>query len=349
MSIVGGGGGGAKEESSRGLVVSAKVGDYAYTSAKQSFRRSCNYVCGTDYKPNPEILNLRRQLADLDQKVSRYAKKVSDLGHKQHEAEKEVQEEKREVAEKQAKQQESQREYDQCMGRTDESTSFRCSSEESKVASMLSRLESAQRDLDRAQDDLQDILDDIQSEQESAAKARQGRDQKHQTLTKTPEKIEVDKICAHNYDAQQHTVGASVTVNLTLSRIEDGSSVLKQEPFRYASSAKDVTFRAQRGRCSEVANGDPLQLPSEKALNDLVVKQVLADLRAKVLSSDASYRSGFLSSARRNETAGLAEEATESYVRYILTGPNKLESKKQITRFFKKSIGLEQIDGLWTL
>ena len=45
--------------------------------------------------------------------------------------------------------------------------------------------------------------------------------------------------------------------------------------------------------------------------------------------------------------AGLTEEATESYVRYVLTGPHALDDKKKLSDFFNKTKGIGKLDALW--
>ena len=140
-----------------------------------------------------------------------------------------------------------------------------------------------------------------------------------------------------------------MTLRLSIARLEDDSSLLNQEAFQFSNNAQDQSHKAHPGRCNEVAQADPMELPNEAALRQDLANQVIKDLRSKILSSYDAYRSGFLAAARRSETSGLPEEATESYVRYLLTGPQKAKPKKEIEIFLKRSSGLTHVEGLWTM
>jgi hypothetical protein len=114
---------------------------------------------------------------------------------------------------------------------------------------------------------------------------------------------------------------------------------------------RDETFPAQPGRCAEVAQGKRLRLPSEKDVRQALVNKTIAGIREKVLGAYDRYRQRFLADARREEAAGLADEAVEAYVRYVLTGVKTLDPRdqKQIAEFLAKTRGFGKLDQLGSL
>jgi hypothetical protein len=148
-----------------------------------------------------------------------------------------------------------------------------------------------------------------------------------------------------------HTLNAAITVRISLENLQERTKVLDNEPFQYTVRHRDETFPAQPGRCAEVAHGKRLRLPSERDVRQALVNKAIAGIREKVLGSYERYRQRFLASARREEAAGLAEEAVEAYVRYVLTGLKSIDPKdeKQIRRFLSKTRGFGKLDQLGSL
>ena len=146
---------------------------------------------------------------------------------------------------------------------------------------------------------------------------------------------------------EQHGVTAKVTLKLTIAELADDKAIVADQPFKYGSQAADETFPAQAGRCAEVAGGDALKLPSEVDMRKDLMTKVVRDLRSKIMASYDAYRRGFLAAARRDEAAGLTDQATESYVRYVLTGPHALADKEKLAAFFSRTKGIGKLDALW--
>jgi hypothetical protein len=170
-------------------------------------------------------------------------------------------------------------------------------------------------------------------------------------MRSTPRTIEVDRHCAFNYSVDVHTVTAHVTVALSAEGLVDKANILRDQPFEYKVEQQDETFEAQRNRCAEVASGKGLNLPSEKQVRVELVTQTIAGVREKVMGTYDRYRQRFLADARRDEAAGLSEEAVESYVRYLLTGPKSVDPKdqQQIGAFLDKARGFGKIDQIGAL
>jgi len=201
--------------------------------------------------------------------------------------------------------------------------------------------------MDSPKSSLGSARDGLSRENDRRETARRDKDRETERMRTTPRTIEVDRRCAHSYGVDVHELTASVTVELSAEGL-DKAKLLDREPFQYKVRERDEAFEAQRGRCAEVAAGDALVLPSEKDVKQQLVTQAIAGVREKAMASYDRYRQRFLADARREEAEGLADEAVEAYVRYLLTGPKSVDPRdaKQIAEFLARTRGFGTIESL---
>jgi tetratricopeptide (TPR) repeat protein len=332
-----------------GVLVRGEFSEYAYDHSQKTQSRSCDYQCGETYKPNPRVQELRDELARADQDAGRHDEDIARKERDLVDAEKSLMREQEEEQRRQSEYEQARSKLDECRSRAQPGQSSPCSSEESTVRSKQSSLDSARSNVAREREKAGRLREDIANRKSQKETARATRERVNQDLLKTPEQITVPKYCPHNYNVEQHAVQAKVVLKLTMDQLVAQKAIIAGEPFRYDAAARDETFPAQAGRCAEIAGGNPLQLPDEKALRKELMTKIVRDLRTKVVASYDAYRRGFLSAARRHEAAGLTEEATEAYVRYVLTGPHQLKDKKKLAEFFQKTSGIGKLDALWSL
>ncbi len=335
------------EEDLHGVAVKGEFSDYGYDHKKKTITRHCDYVCGKTYKPNPRIQQLRGELARLEQSLSGVD---GDISRKEKDLSRVQQDQSKEESESQKRQgdvDQARSRVEQCRAKASPDDSSPCSSEESNLRSKQGWLDSARNRVESARSKADRLRNDVSNIRDRRDSARQSRDQKNSELLNTPEQISVDKYCPHKYQVEQHGVTAQVTLKLTMDELADDKSIVANQPFKYGSQAGDETFPAQVGRCAEVAGGDALKLPSEVDLRKDLMTKVVRDLRSKVMASYDAYRRGFLAAARRDEAAGLNDQATESYVRYVLTGPHALTDKDKLAAFFSRTRGIGKLDALW--
>lgn len=332
-----------------GVHLAGELKDYDFHRDKKTIQRSCDYVCGTTYKPNPEIQRLRDDVARAEQELSRYDDEISRKERDLLSAEKDLARDEEDAMKKQADVDQARQRLDDCRAKSQPNNSSPCSSEESNLRSKQSYLDSARRNVESRRGNVTRVREDIGRVKSSRDSARQSRDSKQQELLRTPEQIAVDKYCPHSYAVEQHATGAKIVLALTMDQLGEAKAIVAGQPFAYDAAATDESFAAQAGRCPEIAAGNPLELPSEQELRKELTTKIIKDLRTKVLASYDAYRRGFLSAARRHEAAGLTEDATEAYVRYVLTGPHQLEEADKLGAFFQKTRGIGKLDALWRL
>ncbi len=335
------------EDNLHGIAVQGEFVDYLYDHKRKKITRHCDYVCGKTYKPNPRIQQLRSELARLEQDLSR---EDGDISRKEQDLTRAQQDQSKEESESQKRQadvDDARNKLEKCRANAKPDDSFPCSSEESNLRSKQGWLDSARSRVESARSKADRLRSDISTARSRRDMARQSRDQKNSDLLNTPEQIAVDKYCPHSYGVEQHGVTATVTLKLTMAELMGDKSIVADQPFKYGSQTGDETFPAQSGRCAEVAQGDPLKLPTEIEMRKDLMTKVVKDLRSKVMASYDAYRRGFLAAARRDEAAGLTDQATEAYVRYVLTGPHALADKDKLAAFFSRTKGIGKLDALW--
>lgn len=336
-------------EAGVGVLVGGLFTGYTHQRDRHSEQRSCDYVCGTDSKPNPRRREVEMALGQSEQSLARAESEVSrhETDVARHESQ--VADKQKKVDSEQADLDRAQQRYDQCMERAKPEESSPCWSEKSSLDSARRDLESARSAMRWPRDDLERGRRSLGSARESRDRARRDVEDRRRVLRETPAMIEVPRYCGFDYAIAVHEVAASVTMSLSIARRHDQVSVVKGEPFRYDVRQKDVSFPAHPGRCAEVAGGDPLRLPGENDLRRELLGKVVADVRAKVMASYDAYRARFLAVARKHESGGMTEAAIEAYVRYVLTGPHQLEGAEAIQRFLEKARGFGDLEAFGNL
>jgi tetratricopeptide (TPR) repeat protein len=344
-----------KDGGVRGVRLVSRFDGYRFTPRRESERRTCSYVCRTEMRPNPahqgaeqSVASAERRLAQVDEDVARRQKDVDryqqEVGRYQQEVDRAEQEADRRRAD-----------LDRCRERaakdTSSSSSTPCSSEESSLRSAQSTLDSARSRLSSPQGYLASARQDLARANDSRDGARRDQERATETMRSTPRDVEVPVSCDYDYDVAVHTLSAAVTARISVENLEEATKVLVDEPFVYRVQHRAESFPAQPGRCAEIARGQPLRLPSEKQVRQALVDKTIAGLREKVLATYDRYRQRFLADARREEAAGLADEAVEAYVRYVLTGSKSIDPKdqKQIGEFLARARGFGKLDQLGSL
>ncbi len=325
---------------------------YRFEHAVNKVGRTCDYVCGTDTQPNPEYENAERNVASAEQRLARAEEELARVQPDVDRAQQDVDRVQKDVESARADADKARDELDRCRARSPSSaSSSACSSEDSRLRSAQSSLESVRQRLSSPRSSLDSARDRVSRGQQSREQARRDKDRELERMRATARTIQVDRHCAHDYSVDVHTLSASVRVTLNGEALLDRGRVLRDEVFPYEVRHRDETFEAQRGRCTEVAQGKGLALPTEKQVRLELVNQTITSMREKVVMSFEGYRQRFLADARRQEAGGLGDEAVESYVRFLLTGPRtiKAEEEREMKVLLERTRGFGQIGDLGSL
>ena len=215
-------------------------------------------------------------------------------------------------------------------------------------------MERAQREVDSkrnyvrsAQDSLRGVRDRLSRANENRSRARQDVETQSRRMRDEPSTIKEPHHERENYTVEIRSIDAAVNLKLRAETLRDKAPLLNDEVFPQAiAPIRDEGWLARPATCPQ--QGKRLALPNEAALRGELVKMTIGTLREKVQTMYESYRTKFLADARRLESSGAAEDAVESYVRYLLTGIKNIDAKdgKQIGEFLRKTRGFGRIDLL---
>jgi tetratricopeptide (TPR) repeat protein len=309
-----------------GMTVALRLEGYATWDTPTSVVRTCKYVCGIDRLPNPafpaatraaDMAGARARDADAD---VRRARSEVDQKRRPRDALK-VEED---LAERNLSR--ARHDLDACKAAPPPPgkptvDQERCRRHEHEQRAAEQAHEAARSRVKIAEADL-NIAEDRARRAEGDLNHRQSEWQRElERLGRTPQILEVERVCTDSYPVTTHT--AQATVGLLMR-----AGLLGGEPARdlpnvpYNVTERDETFEARPGRCAVTAAGDPLTLPSEAQMRQSLAARVVEGVRGSVHGSYEAYREEFLAEERRERAAGREAHATEARVRWLLLGPD---------------------------
>jgi hypothetical protein len=335
----------------RGVRLTGRFENYRFEHGQDRLEKSCDYECGKEQQPNPDYEPAVQRVKNEEEQEARAQRDVDDAQKDFDRYQREVADLQKDVDRYRDEVDQRRKTLDECRDRhknDNPPSSSSCSSEESSLKSSESSLDSASQRMYFPKQNLESAQNKLSDRRRTLESARQEATDARAHLRDTPPMKWVVRMCPHNYQISVHTLTAEVTVRMTAEQIHDKTKLLDDQAFPYRSGARDETFAAQPNRCPEVAAGDPLQLPSEKELKLDLVTSSIKGVRDKVMGAYERNRQRYLADARREEAAGVSEEAVEAYVRYVLTGPKSIDAKdgQQIAEFLRKTRGFGKLDAL---
>lgn len=313
-----------------GVRLGGRFDRYSFQHNQSPAPRSCMYVCGWSTVANPEHA---AAAADLEAARARLPSAESEVGRSRSDVsryEREVDDARRDVDRAQIDADRARLELDRCLAKPLPSPPpgqpapspdpNRCSSEEGALERATSKLRAEQARLSGPEGRLSASRAELAAAEGRVSVVREDIASAARRLDRTPRTIQVARHCSHGYLAEVHAVHAAVTVTVSAESLHDGAVILDRDARLHEQREQDETFPAQPGRCAEVAEGDPLQLPAEVELKHALLTKAVAGVRDQILFAYDRYRQQLSSSAEREQAAGATDEAVERWARYLLLG-----------------------------
>jgi tetratricopeptide (TPR) repeat protein len=341
--------GSAPGKDPRGVRVSGALSAYRFGPARQASRNEeCDYIKGYDTVPNPRRAEAERQVGYAEQRLASAERDVDQEQKDVDRYQRDVDDALKEQARQDEEADRARQDYDRCMSNSSSSTSSSpCSSEKSRVESEQRDVENQRSRVQSARDYQRSARERMQSANERRASARKDVEEQSRRMREEPATIQEPHHERENYSVEIRSIDASVTLKLHAETLQDKTTLLNDEVFpQNIKPIVDEGWLARPATCPQ--DGKRIVLPNEATLRGELVKMAIATLREKVQTMYESYRTKFLTDARRLEASGAPEDAVEAYVRYLLTGIKNIDAKdgKQIGEFLRKTRGFGRIDLL---
>lgn len=325
----------------QGMRLGGVFREYRFDRTSSRADRTCEYVCGKETKPNPayptaeaEMRTAQSALGAAEGRLSA-AKAALPAAERTREAAR--------VRSDAAKQEldRAEAELSQCRSSSGGQANA-CSSQEQRRDRAKTDADNARNDFDAADRAASDARREQSEAESDLSFKRMDAESKKRAFETTPTTIEVDKICPHRWSVETVHVGGSVECVLRGESLYD-TSVVMTRSVNGKFGAEDQTFPAQPGLCSEVAKADPLRLPSEGDVKRQVVGSAVAATSKEIVRTFNDYRKSYLDRAKQAEADGKLDEATDLYVRFLLTHGEK-ESEKKLDEVKKTLARLRDVE-----
>ena len=325
---------------------------FAFSASKSVAQRSCDYVCGTDTRPNPEHDVAERAVADTERALAGREEDVARAEREVDRHQRDVDEAERELSRLEARADRERERLERCLSAGSAARPPSCNSEKSSS-------DSAQRDVARARDHLSSPRDRLSSARRGLSSAREQRNRDRQrrdealaSMRNTPRTIEVDRICQSSFPAELHQLVGTVRFELRVVPMgRQRAASPSREGIERVVREQWETWDAVPRRCPRDAKGPPVPAPSESVMRGRLVDEVTSEVRRRVMTAFERTCRGWFDEGVAAESEGRADDAVESYVRVLVAGGGTGEAQaiQHIDRYLKRERGLARLSLLSSL
>lgn len=298
-----------------GMRLGGAFRDYAYERSTTTTKNGCDYVCGKETIPNPELPKAKASLEAAQTALG-------STGRRAHGAQRNAANaaQNREAARGAAEQARlalvaAESTLQQCQSMAPGAD---CSALQAAVDAAAQTARNANDELSRAEQAADDARRTADEAEQARVQAEVELRDARARLEATPGTVVVDRHCTHEYAADLVSVKAQVEILLRGESLYDTTPVLT-EVANGRFGAQDRTFPAVKGKCQELEGGDPLTLPSESDARRAVVASAITDTQAHVIATYEKRRTAYQQQARAAAQAGASVQSTEWWLRYLLT------------------------------
>ncbi len=305
----------------QGMRLGGVFRNYQFDRTSSRADRRCEYVCGKQQKPNPQYATAEAEMRAAQSALGSAEGRVSAAKAAVPAAERARDSAKQRADSARQELSRAEQDLSSCKSSSGGQANA-CNAEQQRrdrAKSEADRAETDQRDAERALDDAKREQSDAESD---LTFKRMDAESKKRAFESTPSTIEVDKICPHRYSVETVRVAGEVECVLRGEGLYDTTPVLSR-PVTGRFATEDETFPAQPGLCAEVAKADPLRLPSEADVKAQVLASAISATTTEIVGTFDGYRRNFLARAREAERDGRADEASDLYLRFLLTRGEK--------------------------
>jgi tetratricopeptide (TPR) repeat protein len=317
-----------------GMRLGGQFRGYIYKRDSERSTRSCDYICGTELVANPEY---GRAQADMNAKQLEYANAQSQeqmASQRIQPAENAANTARQNESSAQSARDAASMALSQCRSSSPDPNV--CSALQAGLDQAEARYQQAQAERQRAEADLSDARSALSEASSRRSQAEMDSRSATDHFNGTPPQITVDKHCNHDYSVDTVSVRGDVELVLKGESLYDTTPVMNQTVNGHFD-AHDETYRAERGFCVEIVNGDPLDLPAEGSVKKKVVESAVSHGQGAVINAYETYRKDYLTRARAAEADRKEADAADLYIRFLVTatkmGADEQDARSKVSGF----------------
>lgn len=320
-----------KGKTLQGMRLGGVFQDYRHARQRSQSSRTCDYVCGKEWVDNPQYATAEAEMRSSQSALSSAEGRLASAKAAIAPAEQ---------AKSSAEARFNQRKLDADRAEQDLSAckssagsqAGACTAEQQRRDRAMQDRSVAEQELRSAEQTLANAKSELSSAESDLSSKRMEADSRKSTFQNTPAKVERDKICAHTYAVETVVVTGEVSVALRGESLYTTDAVLNRGVTGRLQRS-DETFPPQPGRCAEVANGDPLVVPSETEAKKLVLAAAIVETQRELLAQFDRYRTDYLTRGRTALVDAKPKDGLDKLVRFLMSGPRaegtQIESEEE--------------------
>ena len=288
---------------------------YRHSRSKTASSRSCDYICGTEWVPNPRYTTAEAEMRTAQAAVTTAEGRLANAKSAIAPAEQLRTSAEARLNQRKAEADRAEQDLSSCKSSSGGQANA-CSAQQQRRDQAAEDERVAEQELRSADQALSNARSEAQSAESDLSSKRSEAASRSSTFQSTPQKIEQDKHCTHSYAVETVVVSGEVSVALRGEALYSTDVVLNRGVTGRVLRS-DETFPPQAGRCAEVASGDPLLVPSETEARKLVLASAIAETQTELLAAFQSYRTDYLTRGQAAFEDQKTSEGIDLMVRFL--------------------------------
>jgi len=290
---------------------------YAYDKSSSRSTRTCDYICGKELAANPAYASAEASMRTSQSALGTAEGRLSAAKAGVLPAERAQGAAKTAHDQRKAEANRADQDLSRCRSQPGGQPGA-CSAEEQRRTRAQEDEKLAEQEARRAAQAVDSAKRELQDAESDVVSRRTDAESRKRTFEHTPAKVEIDKHCAHSYAVDTVIVTGEVECQLHGEGLYDTGARLNQA-VTGRTTRQDETFTAQAGVCRELAQGDPLTIPSPAEVKKLVLASAVSQAQQAILASFDRYREEHLARGRAAAIDKRDDAAVDAFVRYLLS------------------------------
>ena len=320
-----------------GMRLGGSFRHYKYVRSSAKSNNSCDYICGKETVPNPDYPRVQGEAAAADSAAQSAETRAREVHRAMRPAAQNRDRARGAAEQARAALAAMELALTQCQA----VPGADCSALQIQRDQLAGAAQQAENELAQAENDFNAAQGAVNEANQARDQAQAAAREARVRAASTPPTVQVDKHCTYDYVAEDVTVTGEIQVTLRGEGLYDTNPVVAETAtgrFR----AEDRTFPAVSGKCPELEQGNPLQLPSESEVKRAVLASAVADIQKAVLAAYEKDRTGRFERGQAAEQAGDKPKSVDGFLRALLMAPGPTSDHDQAVASIARLLGVTE-------